>query len=80
MSPSPTGPGSWMRANTLAERETGGERTGAQCRRESFAERFHGGLALSAARGKPQRSEASYLLLRRPRNGLGCNFLQRIRN
>jgi hypothetical protein len=49
MSPSPTGPGSLMRASTSAGRETRWERTGAQQRRQDFAERMNGGLALSEA-------------------------------
>ena len=61
MSPSPTGPGSWTLASMPAGRETSGVGTGAQRRRQSFAERFNGGLALSAAGGKPQRSKSELL-------------------
>ena len=59
MSPSPTGPGSWTPASTLAGRESelGAHVSGTRRCRRSFAERFDGGLALSAAGGKPERSE-----------------------
>ena len=52
MSPSPTGPGFWTRASTPAGRETSRERARAQHRRQSFAERFNGGLAHHAPEAK----------------------------
>ena len=52
MSPSPTGPGSWTLASTLAGRETSRERTcpGLDAVAGVWPERFDGGLALQRSR------------------------------
>ena len=81
MSPSPSGPGSWTRASTPAGRETSGVRiSGAQRRRQSFAERFNCGLARSAAEANLKGLKQRPLIRDGRGNDLDDNILQKIRN
>jgi hypothetical protein len=72
MSPSPSGPGSWTLGSTLAGREKSRERT---CPGLSAVAGClpSASTALARPRGRRQlqRSEASYLLFRRPWERLG---------